>query len=184
MRTMPSGSRYAVAASMVMIAPITLLALQSRSGPLFEHQLIHAVIDADRLDARMAEVCLAKASQEQLRKACRDTLESRTAEINQLQNWSALWYSTSATEHNDIKKDPKMKKLAAARKTSFDSVFLAHAIAQQELVLSTLNGCEESASHSALKEFCQQVRTSRTEQKHKFENWLSIGFSEPESVRR
>lgn len=134
----------------------------------------------------MAEVCVAKASREELREACRNTLNSRTAEINQLQKWSESWYSTTTTEHSDIRKDPKMKKLAAAKKANFDSVFAAQAIAQQELVLSTLAGCEDSASHRDLKEFCRQTRKNRTEQKQTFETWLSDWSRSPgrDAVRK
>jgi uncharacterized protein (DUF305 family) len=181
------GLSYALAASIVVgaLSP-PAPALQSRSGAIFEHQLIHTVIDADRLEVRMAEVCRVRASHEELRDACLITQESRTVEINQLQKWSESWYATTTTEHNDIRKDPKMKKLAAAKKANFDSVFVAQEIAEQELVLSTLNGCEESASHNELKEFCQRVRKSRLEQKQKFGTWISNGFqsSEPGNIRR
>lgn len=156
-------------------------ALQNGNGSLFEHRLIHNVIDADRLEARMAEACLTRASREELRKACRNMVESRTTEIQQLEKWSSLWYSTTIAEHNDIKKDPRMKKLAGAKRATFDSVFVIQAIAQQDQVLSILAGCEDSAWHDVLKQLCHEVRKSRLEQKQTFQAWLSDWFRSSES---
>lgn len=173
------GVKVAVAALMVAVLLFGAVGAAFADGPAprpgqakFEVEFMTMMIDHHASAVEMAELCVEKATHEELRMACEDMVAEQMHEIEMMQMWLMEWYGIS--HEPQISEDDMMmiEHLAMLEGNEFEVAFMQHMIEHHMMAVKEGVKCERCAYHDELQSMCQDMVESQVAEIMQLQAWL------------
>ena len=143
----------------------------------FEIKFRQDMIDHHHMAIMMAELCLQKAVHGDLRALCTDIIAAQRAEIEQMQSWLRSWYGISYQPQMKPGDMKQMEKLAALDGAEFEIAFMEMMIKHHAKAVKEGEHCLDKAYHAELKQLCQNIVETQTQEIALMQSWLCAWYS-------
>lgn len=188
-----SPLRPVVAAVLVLVASVALLtpggASASEPAPhagtaRFEVDFMTGMIDHHAMATEMGQLCLEKATHEELRSLCADIVASQSEEIETLQEWLSSWYGISYEPQMKPGEMKQMERLARLSGAGFDVEFMEMMSRHHAKAVRMASRCVDRAHHKDLQALCGDIVTTQTAEIQLMQGWLCDWYSICRPARR
>ena len=135
----------------------------------------------------MAQLCVQKAINADLRSLCQDIITTQTQEKETMLSWLKDWYGLSYMPEmrpGDMRMLDEMAMMSGAE---FEIDFMQEMTDHHKSMLSDAFPCTSRAGHGELAGLCQNIIAAQSSEISQFQEWLSerygisVGMSEPVS---
>lgn len=135
----------------------------------YEVRFMEGMIDHHAMAVEMAQMCLERASHEELRGLCEAITEAQTAEIAGMQGWLSGWYGASyAPAMNGM---GTMQRLSRLIGDDFEMAFLQSMIRHHRRAVMMAAQCLDRASHAELKGLCMNIVETQAAEIKQMRDW-------------
>jgi len=138
----------------------------------YEMRFLKQMIDHHHMAVMMAEMCLEKASHEELKSACATMIADQQQEIDKMHRWLREWYGLM---HEPVMSPADLKRMellgqldAAAFEVAFMRAMVKH---HWEAVVKSVH-CVGQAYHEELSDLCESIATKQIEEIVQLKVWL------------
>jgi uncharacterized protein (DUF305 family) len=138
----------------------------------YEVRFMQGMIDHHAMAVEMAEICLQKAIDEELRSLCEQIIASQSQEISLMQSWLSDWYGITYEPQMKPGDMKMLERLAALSGSEFEIAFLEDMIRHHQKAIHEAEQCVEKAYHSELVALCQNIIAAQAAEIQQMEAWL------------
>lgn len=135
-------------------------------------------IDHHELAIRMAQICLQKAVHQDLRDLCQRNIDMQREEQSRMQSWLVDWYGFSPSSSEVQANLPPGGQQQLDKLTSIDDPaqfeieFMQMLIQHHRKGITTAQRCLRGAAHAELRDLCQDIITSQSQDIRDLQTWL------------
>ena len=142
----------------------------------FEIKFMTDMIDHHRMAIMTSQLCVEKAVHAELRALCREIIAAQQAEIQQMQTWLQDWYGITYTPEMKQSGMRMLEKLAAMSAEEFEVAFMEMMIKHHAKAVKEGEHCLDKAYHAELKQLCQNIVETQTEEIALMQSWLCAWY--------
>lgn len=150
----------------------------NRSAANFEVRFMTTMIDHHQMAIEMAEICLAKAVNEELRGMCQDIIAAQSAEIQQMQSWLQEWYGITYQPTMKPRDRKMLERLASLSGAEFEIAFMEILIKHHEKAIKEARHCLDKAAHAELRSLCENIIATQSAEIAQLQAWLCQWYGE------
>lgn len=143
---------------------------QSQSN--YEIRFLTGMIDHHMMAAMTGMMCGERAVHEELRELCHQIVATQSAEIELMQSWLVDWYGISYEPHMSRGMEKQMMKLSSLSGEEFDIEFMMMMIQHHQGAVREGLHCLDRAYHQELRELCENIVETQTEEIALMNSWL------------
>jgi uncharacterized protein (DUF305 family) len=136
----------------------------------YEIDFMTGMIDHHAMAVMMAEMCVAKATHEELRTLCQNIITTQTQEIQMMQSWLQSWYGISYEPR--VKDGGQMEKLSSLYGAEFEIEFMRMMIRHHLGAIKEASACVERVYHEELRTLCENIITAQAAEIEQMRTWL------------
>ncbi len=139
----------------------------------YEVNFMEQMINHHNMAKKMAQICLQKATHDQLRTMCQNIISSQIQEIATMQSWLAKWYGIQNYQPQMTSSDKKqLAYLSSLKDGMFEMAFMNAMILHHQIAINRSETCLVRATHKPLIDLCQTMISSQTTEVHEMQTWL------------
>lgn len=124
----------------------------------------------------MGQICVERATIDQLKQLCKNIVDDQTKEIKQLQSWLRDWYNVTqkpAIEPNLTRRDQaRMAELRSLSGKEFDRLVMERFVRGHWQIVAASELCLDQVDHKELFQFCDHTVRSQSDQIRDFQYLL------------
>lgn len=175
-RSLPSTGTVlaALIVSLLLASPVAASSpAPAKSTAKFEVDFLTGMIDHHAMATHMAEVCIDKAVNSDLRAMCEQIIAAQSGEIEEMQSWLGDWYGIT---HEPEMKPNEMRQLerrmGSLSGAQFEIEFMKSMIRHHRMALVQAERCVDRAFHSELRDMCEQMIEMQAAEIAQLQSWL------------
>lgn len=138
----------------------------------FEVKFMQDMIDHHAMAVMTAEMCVEKATHEELRQLCENIIAAQSDEIQKMQTWLADWYGVHYEPRMKRGEMRQMEKLASLSGAEFEIAFMEMIIRHHERAIKEAETCIERAYHDELVSLCENIVETQSAEIEQMQTWL------------
>lgn len=138
----------------------------------FEVDFMTMMIDHHAAAVEMAELCVEKATHDELRMMCEDMIVEQTNEIEEMQTWLMDWYGVSHEPQISEENQMMIEHLAMLEGDQFEIEFMQMMIEHHSMAVKEGVKCERRAYHDELQTMCHDMVDSQVAEIMQMQTWL------------
>ena len=138
----------------------------------FEVRFMKNMIAHHHMAVEMSELCLQKATRQELRELCNQIIADQNREIQTMQSWLRDWYGISYTPQMMPDDQRKMQLMANLSSTHFEIVFMQEMIKHHRTAIKEARTCTQRAGHEELTSLCNNIITAQRQEIAQMRQWL------------
>lgn len=138
----------------------------------FEVDFMTGMIDHHAMAIDMAQVCVEKATHDELRAMCEEIIQSQSEEIKMMQMWLMDWYGVSHEPQMSEEHKVMLEHLASLSGAQFEIEFMQVMIEHHSQAVKEGVKCERRAYHDELRNMCANMVQSQLQEIVQMQNWL------------
>jgi uncharacterized protein (DUF305 family) len=142
------------------------------SRSVHEIRFMKQMIDHHNMAVMMAEECLKKATQEELRSVCTQIIDTQNQEIKTLQEWLAEWYSISYAPRMDQQSQTEIEHLSMLQGSEFDKMFMEMMINHHWAAILMSVDIVKRARHKEIRDMALDIVEAQTGEIRQMREWL------------
>ena len=142
----------------------------------FEVDFMTNMIDHHGMAIQMAQMCVQRATHQQLRAMCQNIIAAQSAEIDQMQAWLQSWYGVSHEPEMTNGEMQQIERLASLSSARFELTFMEMLIRHHRKAISEAGRCLERAYQPALRGMCQNIIATQSAELAQLETWLCAWY--------
>lgn len=162
----------ACAAWMLAVPAAATAPAADRTTALYEIRFMQDMISHHTMAVHMGEMCLEKATHEELQAACADIVATQTQEIETMQSWLDTWYGVTYTPDMAQGHHNMMGHMAGMSAEAFEVTFLKMMIRHHWGAVVTASTCIDRASHEELVGVCEDIVIAQSAEIEQMRTWL------------
>ena len=136
----------------------------------YEIDFMTGMIDHHAMAVMTAEMCVARATHEELRALCQNIITTQSQEIEMMQSWLRDWYGISYEPR--VKDGGQMKKLSSLFGAEFEIEFMRMMIEHHLKAIKEASACVERVYHEELRTLCENIITAQAAEIEQMRTWL------------
>ena len=152
--------------------PIASMPAPTQSAANFEVKFMTGMIDHHQMAIEMAEICLQKATHEELRSMCQQVIAAQSAEIEEMQAWLSDWYGITYEPTMKPGDEKMLERLASLSGAEFEISFMEMLIKHHEKAIKEARKCLDKAAHAELRELCENIIRTQSAEIAQLQSWL------------
>jgi len=141
-----------------------------KSTAKFEIKFMEGMIDHHMMAVMMAEMCVEKAVNGELRTMCEEIIASQTQEMMIMQTWLQGWYGI--TYMPEMKHNGMMHNMMMMEGEEFEIMFMQMMIKHHRGAIKEGEKCLKKAYHPELLGLCQNIIVTQTQEIQMMQTWL------------
>ncbi|WP_078585148.1 DUF305 domain-containing protein [Streptomyces anulatus] len=162
-----------VGAAVLMAAGLALAAAPAAvaggDSEFNEKEFLAMTVDHHFGGVHMAEMCVDKATRADLKGLCVEIKDTQSQEITTMRSWLKAWYGTDETPSVPHEAMPMMHELSGLSGRAFDVKLSRHFAQHHREFLPEADECRKHAKHNELRDLCDTMHKTQTEEIGKFE---------------
>ena len=139
---------------------------------MFEVPYMKQTIDHHAMGVMMAQLCLEKATHEELRDLCETNLANQSRELEQLQTWLGQWYGITYEPEMTPGAERMMEKLAALIGAEFEIEFMETFSRHHWQIIHRSIPIARNAIHEPLERMAETIIAAQYEDVRNMRTWL------------
>jgi uncharacterized protein (DUF305 family) len=144
----------------------------NRGTARFEIRFMENMIDHHAMATEMAQLCVEKATHEELRGLCTQMIADQQAEITEMQSWLQAWYTRTHEPQMTPQEMRQVEQLAALSCEEFEIEFMTMMIRHHWTAVKRSLQCVGRAFHTALEDLCENIITVQIAEILQMRTWL------------
>ena len=144
----------------------------TQSAQNFEVKFMTGMIDHHQMAIEMAEICLQKATHEELKAMCRNIIAAQSAEIEEMQSWLQDWYGISYEPMMKRGDEQMLERLSSMSGAEFEIMFMEMMIMHHERAIKEAQQCLAKAWHPDLRQLCEDIIAAQSAEIAQLRTWL------------
>ena len=173
-RARPPSSR-ALGLLMMLVTAAPVLA----TGPApddkttkYEIKFMQNMIDHHAMAIMMGEMCMAKATHQELRDMCQEVVTAQTQENQTMKSWLVTWYGRTYEAKMSGKDERQMRELEGLSGAEFEKVFMPALIEHHRMAIESAAVCLERAYHPELISMCGDIVSAQATEIKQLRQWM------------
>lgn len=138
----------------------------------FETRFMEDMIDHHAMAVEMAQLCVDKATHEELRALCQQIITAQQDEVANMQSWLLTWYNVSHEPKMTRREERQLERLAALSGAEFETEFMVMMIKHHWTAVGTAMRCVGRAFHEELETLCEDIITTQIAEILQLRSWL------------
>lgn len=159
---------FAVAATPVSAATLA----PSESASRFDVRFMQETTGHHQMAVDMAQQCVQKAINADLRSLCQNIITSQNQEIETMQSWLQDWYGYSYTPQMKPGDMRMLEEMAMMNGAEYEIHFMRDMIDHHKSMLSDAVPCTNRAGHGELSGLCENIVASQSSEIAQMQQWL------------
>lgn len=161
-------------AAMVAVSAGTLpvASAMEKDKTSYEVDFMKMMSDHHFLAAQMSEICLKKATHDELRDRCQSIITSQKSEIRMMQGWLSQWYGVQHDPQLPAGGQAMLNRLNTLSGKAFEREFMKMIISHHALAINMATTCLQDARHSELLNLCKKIITDQAQEIREMRGWL------------
>lgn len=160
-------------AALTLAAPAVAAApAPDRATAQYEIRFMQDMIEHHTMAVHMGEMCLEKATHEELKATCADIVTTQTQEIAIMQSWLSSWYGVSYSPDMTQGHHNMMERMAGMSAEEFEVMFLKMMIRHHWQAVVKSSTCLDRASHEELVAMCEDIIIAQSAEIEQMRTWL------------
>jgi uncharacterized protein (DUF305 family) len=144
----------------------------TRAEAVFEVDFLQDMIDHHAMAVMMAQMCIQKATHDELRTLCESIVAAQTAEIQLMQSWLQEWYGISYTPDMKKSAEKRMQRMMQLSGADFEIAFMDMMIRHHWKAVIEGRMCIDRAYHPELVALCQNIVETQSAEIIEMQTWL------------
>jgi len=138
----------------------------------YEVKFMQNMIDHHAMAVMMGEMCLAKATHQELREMCQEVVTTQTQESETMKTWLATWYGKNYEAKMSGKDERQMRELESLSGAEFEKAFMPMLVDHHRIALQRAAVCLQRAYHSELINMCGDIVTAQAAEIKQLRQWM------------
>jgi uncharacterized protein (DUF305 family) len=138
----------------------------------YEVKFMTDMIDHHMMAIQTAQLCVARATHDELRQMCEDIIKAQMAEITTMQGWLQDWYRVSYSPEMKPGMMNQIEQLSRYYGAEFEIRFMQEMIRHHYKAVIEGARCMERAYHQSLLEMCENIVATQTAEIQQMRKWL------------
>jgi uncharacterized protein (DUF305 family) len=168
-----------LAPALALVVSLAIMTPASASGPapdktvaLFEGGFLVNMIDHHTMAVEMGEMCVEKATHEDLRDLCEEIIETQSEESETMQGWLEGWYSVSYEPQMSPGEIRQMERLASLSGSEFEIKFMQDMAQHHKIAIQNAERCVNRTYHDDLMNLCEGIIGTQESEIEEMRTWL------------
>lgn len=162
---------------LLMMLVITTPALAAGPAPddkttKYEIKFMQNMIDHHAMAIMMGEMCLAKATHQELREMCQQVVTTQTQESETMKSWLATWYGENYEAKMSSRDERQMRELERLSGAEFEKAFMPMLVDHHRIALQRAAVCLQRAYHPELINMCSDIVTAQAAEIKQLRQWM------------
>lgn len=143
----------------------------------YEVKFMQGMIDHHAMAIMMGEMCLAKATHQELRDMCQQVVTTQTAESQTMKSWLATWYGQNYTPRKmSSKEERQMRELEQLSGAEFEKAFMPMLVEHHRIAIERAAVCLARAYHPELINTCGDIVTAQAAEIKQLRQWMCAWY--------
>lgn len=138
----------------------------------YEIKFMQNMIDHHAMAIMMGEMCLAKATHQELREMCQQVVTTQTQESETMKSWLATWYGENYEAKMSSKDERQMRELERLSGAEFEKAFMPMLVDHHRIALQRAAVCLQRAYHPELINMCSDIVTAQAAEIKQLRQWM------------
>lgn len=162
---------------LLMMLVITTPAVAAGPAPddkttKYEIKFMQNMIDHHAMAIMMGEMCLAKATHQELREMCQQVVTTQTQESETMKSWLATWYRENYEAKMSSRDERQMRELERLSGAEFEKAFMPMLVDHHRIALQRAAVCLQRAYHPELINMCSDIVTAQAAEIKQLRQWM------------
>ena len=142
----------------------------------FEIRFLTGMIDHHHMAVMMAELCAGRVVHAELQSLCDSIRASQSEEIQEMQVWLRDWYGINYQPQMKPGDQRMLADMAEMSGAEFEIEFMEMMIKHHSAALKEAQTCERRAFHPELRQLCQNIISTQSQEISQMRNWLCVWY--------
>ena len=138
----------------------------------YEIKFMQNMIDHHAMAVMMGEMCVAKATHQELREMCQQVVATQTQENQTMKSWLATWYGQSYETKMSGKDQRQIRELESLSGAEFEKTFMPMLVDHHRIALQRAAVCLQRAYHPELINMCGNIVTGQAAEIKQLRQWM------------
>ncbi len=143
----------------------------------YEIRFLEGMINHHAMAVEEGEICLDRATHEELLALCQNIIATQSQEIELMQSWLSDWYGESHEPHMNPGQMNQMEKMASLTGEEFEIDFMTSMIRHHQQAIRDAERCVDRAYHDELVQLCQGIIDAQRAEIEQMQTWLCDWYS-------
>lgn len=138
----------------------------------YEIKFMQNMVDHHAMAIMMGEMCLAKATHQELREMCQQVVAAQTQENQTMKSWLATWYGRTYEAKMSGKDEQQMRELQRLSGAEFEKAFMPMLVEHHRMAIEGAAVCLERAYHPELINMCGEIVSAQATEIKQLRQWM------------
>lgn len=138
----------------------------------YEVKFMQGMIDHHAMAIMMGEMCLAKATHQELREMCQQVVTTQRQESETMKSWLATWYGQSYQAKLSGKNQRQMRELEQLSGAEFEKAFMPMLVDHHRIAIERAAVCLQRAYHPELINMCGDIVKAQADEIKQLRAWM------------
>ena len=143
----------------------------------YEIRFLTNMIDHHHMAIMMAELCAGRVVHAELQSLCDSIRASQSEEMMEMQGWLRDWYGINYQPEMKPGDERMMADMAEMSGEEFEIEFMEMMIKHHSKAIKEGQTCERRAFHAELRQLCQNIISTQSQEISQMRNWLCVWYS-------
>jgi uncharacterized protein (DUF305 family) len=144
---------------------------------VFEVRFMTDMIDHHSMAVAMGQMCIEKATHDELEALCDAIVTAQTGEIADMTSWLLDWYGVEHAYVMGRNEERMMQKMDAMEGGDFEIEWMQEMIAHHSTAIRHAGHCHHHAEHEELHQLCENIQATQAAEITQMHGWLCDWYS-------